>query len=194
MKNQIKRILTVTVVLCCITINSANALEEVNSSLREIINFRQYSSSFASSGQPSQSQFEMLKQQRFERIVYIAFTNSGDNAIAEEDTIVKALNMEYLQIPVDFQNPLAAEFYIFADAMRRYPDKRTLLHCQVNARATAFSFLYRVIYENIPMTQAKQDMNTVWQPSEKWRDFIFAVLKENNLSPMCKGCDWTSAK
>ena len=72
-----------------------------------------------------------LKDAGFERVVYIAFTNSGDNAIAEEDTIVKGLDMEYLQIPVDFMAPLPSEFYVFADAMRRYPDKKTLLHCQV---------------------------------------------------------------
>jgi hypothetical protein len=75
--------------------------------------------------------------------------------------------------------------------MQRNTDKKTLLHCQVNARATAFSFLYRVIYEDVPIAQAKEDMNTVWQPNEVWRDFIFAVMSENDRSPECEGCDWT---
>ena len=167
------------------------ALEDADPALAEITNFRQYSSNFASAGQPTREQFQVLKDSGFERIVYIAFTNSGNNAIPEEDTIVKELGMEYLQIPVDFQTPLPSEFYVFADAMTRYSDKKTLLHCQVNARATAFSFLYRVIYDDVPMAEAKDDMNTVWQPSEQWRNFIFAVLAENDKSPDCAGCDWT---
>ena len=70
-------------------------------------------------------------------------------------------------------------------------DKKTLLHCQVNARATAFSFLYRVLYEEVPVAEAKADMNTVWQPNEVWRDFIFEVMEQSGADPNCEGCDWT---
>jgi len=168
----------------------ANALEEVDPALAAITNFRQYSPVFASAGQPTREQFTTIKENGFERVVYIAFTNNP-NAVADEDTVVKGLGMEYMQIPVDFNNPLPADFYAFADSMRRNTDKKTLLHCQVNARATAFSFLYRVIFENVPVATAKADMNTVWQPNEVWRDFIFTVLAENNISPECPECDWT---
>jgi protein tyrosine phosphatase (PTP) superfamily phosphohydrolase (DUF442 family) len=170
----------------------ALALEDSDPGLDSITNFRQYSPTFASAGQPSREQFQAVRDAGYERVVYIAFTNSGENAIPEEDTIVKELGMEYLQIPVDFMTPLPSEFYVFADAMRRYPGKKTLLHCQVNARATAFSFLYRVIYADVPVAEAKADMNTVWQPYGAWRDFIFAVLKENQISPNCEACDWSS--
>ncbi|MAM71014.1 MAG: phosphatase [Gammaproteobacteria bacterium] len=168
----------------------AYALEEADPALAEITNFRQYSASFASSGQPSREQFQSLADQGFERVVYIAFTNN-DNALSDADRLVKSLGMEYMHVPVDFNNPLPDDFYAFADSMRRNPDKKTLLHCQVNARATAFSFLYRVIYEDVPVAEAKADMNSVWQPNAVWRDFIFAVLEENGISPDCESCDWT---
>lgn len=168
----------------------AYALEEADPVLAEITNFRQYSASFASSGQPSREQFQSLADQGFERVVYIAFTNN-DNALSDADRLVKSLGMEYMHVPVDFNNPLADDFYAFADSMRRNPDKKTLLHCQVNARATAFSFLYRVIYNDVPIAEAKADMNSVWQPNAVWRDFIFAVLEENGISPDCESCDWT---
>ena len=61
----------------------------------------------------------------------------------------------------------------------------------MNARATAFSFLYRVLFEDAPIAEAKADMNTVWQPNEVWRDFIFEVLAENDRDPNCETCDWT---
>jgi len=166
------------------------ALEEPTSKLAAINNFRQYSGSFASSGQPTLEQFQALRENGFQRVIYIAFTNDI-TAVAQEDVIVKGLGMEYMQVPVDFNNPLPGDFYAFAEAMRRETSKKTLLHCQVNARATAFSFLYRVIYEDIPVKKAKADMNTVWQPNQIWRDFIFDILAQNGRSPNCEGCDWS---
>ena len=166
------------------------AVQEVDPALAEITNFRQYSDTFASAGQPTREQFQLLADQGFERIVYIAFTNNN-NAPADADQLVKGLGMEYMHVPVAFDNPLPDDFYAFADSMRRNTGKKTLLHCQVNARATAFSFLYRVLYDDISIVDAKADMNTVWQPNAVWRDFIFEVLDQNDVSPACEGCDWT---
>ncbi|MGA1741559.1 MAG: protein tyrosine phosphatase family protein [Pseudohongiellaceae bacterium] len=173
-----------------IFVNCCFALEDVDPALDEITNFRQYSSSFASSGQPTREQFQTIADNGFERVVYIAFTNN-QNALSDADQLVKSLGMEYMHVPVDFNNPLPDDFYAFADSMQRNTGKKTLLHCQVNARATAFSFLYRVIYEDVPVAEAKADMNTVWQPNAVWRDFIFEILAQNGKSPDCEGCDWT---
>ncbi len=159
--------------------------------LSEISNFREYSPGFASSGQPTQEQLELLKSEGFERIIYIAFTDSG-KAFANEDVIVKELGMDYVQIPVIWDKPSASDFYAFADVMQCYPDKKSLLHCQVNYRASAFSFLYRVLYQDVAVADAKADMNTVWQPDETWRDLIFSILEENGKSAQCDGCDWDS--
>ncbi len=166
------------------------AVEEADPALAEIVNFRQYSDTFASAGQPTREQFQAIADAGFERIVYIAFTNN-QNAVPDADQVVKGLGMEYMHVPVDFSNPLPADFYAFADSMQRDTDKKTLLHCQVNARATAFSFLYRVIYDDVPVAEAKADMNTVWQPNEVWRDFIFEVMAQNDIDPHCAECDWT---
>ena len=171
----------------------AFAVEPTDPTLADISNFRQYSATFASSGQPTKDQFSAIAENGFERIVYIAFTNNT-NALPDADQVVKGLGMEYMHIPVTWDNPLSSDFYAFADSLRRDTDKKTLLHCQVNARATAFSFLYRVIYEGVDIAEAKADMNTVWQPNETWRDFIVAVLVENGMSPECEDCDWTPSQ
>ena len=172
---------------------NAFAVEPTDPTLADITNFRQYSATFASSGQPTKDQFSAIAENGFERIVYIAFTNNT-NALPDADQVVKGLGMEYMHIPVTWDNPLSSDFYAFADSLRRDTDKKTLLHCQVNARATAFSFLYRVIYEGVDIAEAKADMNTVWQPNETWRDFIVAVLAENGMSSECEDCDWTPSQ
>jgi protein tyrosine phosphatase (PTP) superfamily phosphohydrolase (DUF442 family) len=162
-------------------------------SLDEILNYREYSSSFASAGQPSAEQLALVRDEGFERVVYIAFSTDG-NAIANEDKLVRDLGMEYVHIPVVFSSPTVSDFEIFASVMQRDADKKTLLHCQVNARASAFSFLYRVLYEDAPMAQAKADMNTVWEPNPTWRQFVFDVLAAHGKSPDCDGCDWEIAE
>lgn len=187
-------------VACCLASPLASAqpgetdvpshLQAEEASVNEVYNLRQYSTNFASAGQPTQEQLGALKEAGYERIVYIAFTNNR-NAIADEDILVKNLGMDYLHIPVDWEAPLPQDFYVFADAMQRNPDRKTLLHCQVNARASAFSFLYRVIYEDVDVATAKADMNTIWQPNTTWRNFIFDVLAEHDISAECPDCDWT---
>ena len=178
---------TVAVVLALCGINATAFAAE----LSEISNFREYSPSFSSSGQPTQEQIALLESEGFERIIYIAFSDSGE-AFANEDVIVKELGMEYVHIPVIWDKPTASDFYAFADVMQRYPDKKSLLHCQVNYRASAFSFLYRVLYQDVPVAEAKADMNSVWQPDETWRDLIFSILEENGKSAQCDGCNWDS--
>lgn len=187
---MIKNILMLASAMLVSTNIIAADLTPANATLAGITNFREYSDTFASAGQPTLEQFSAVRDAGYERVVYIAFTNNP-NAVANADQVVKGLGMDYLHIPVDWNNPSKRDFYAFADAMQRAPDMKTLLHCQVNARATAFSFLYRVIYEDVPVATAKADMNTVWQPNETWRDLIFAVLEENGKSAECEGCDWT---
>ena len=180
-----KKSMAVVLVLCGV------ATTAIAAELSDISNFREYSSGFASSGQPTQEQLELLKSEGFERIIYIAFSDSG-KAVANEDVIVKDLGMEYVQIPVIWDKPSASDFYAFADVMQRYPDKKSLLHCQINYRASAFSFLYRVLYQDVPVAEAKADMNSVWQPDEIWRELIFSIMEENGKSAQCGGCDWDS--
>ncbi len=165
------------------------ALPVAASSLTDISNYRDYTATYSSSGQPSAEQLELLQAEGFERIIYLAFTTSG-TALAKEDEIVKGLGMEYIHVAVDFDNPTASDFYTFVALMQREPGKKTLLHCQVNFRASSFSFLYRVLYQDVPMDDAKVDMDTVWAPNETWQNLIFSILQENGRSPDCDFCSW----
>jgi len=157
--------------------------------LSDISNYREYSSVYSSSGQPTKEQLVLLKDAGFERIIYLAFSNNHD-ALTDEDVVVKQLGMDYIHIPVTWEQPTASDFYAFAGSMQREPDRKTLLHCQVNFRASAFSFLYRVLYQDVPITDAKDDMDSVWLPNKTWRDLIFGILEENGESPYCDECLW----
>ncbi len=159
--------------------------------LDEIANYRDYSEVLSSSGQPSESQLRALKDAGFERIVFLAFSDSH-GSIANEDSQVEKLGMEFVHVPVDWEAPSKADFYLFAGAIERELHKKTLIHCQVNFRASAFSFLYRVLYNDVDMGDAKKDLDSVWVPNETWRNFIFSILEENGRSPHCDTCLWNA--
>ena len=161
--------------------------------LSEIKNFRQYDQTFSSSGQPSKEQLAAVAEAGYERIIYVAYSDH-DNSLPKEDRIVKNLNMEYVHIPVEWSRPTKSDFYLFAAVMELAPEKRTLLHCQVNWRASAFSFLYRVLHRDVSVAEAKKDLNAVWTPDEKWTQLILDVLADNNIDANCQGCDWTPGK
>lgn len=161
-----------------------------NAELADIPNFREYSDSLSSSGQPTKGQLQDAWVGGFERVIYLAFSDH-DTSLENEDRIAKELGMEYINIPVNWGSPTASDFDLFAGVMQSSPDKRTLVHCQVNFRASAFSFLYRVIYEGVPIAKAKADMNSVWTPNSTWTRFVHDVLGQHDISPECEGCDWT---
>ena len=159
-------------------------------SVGDIVNYREYSERLSSSGQPTASQFPAVGEAGFERVVFLAYTDH-EESVPHEDRIVSELGIDYVQIPVDWEAPSSSDFNAFAGVMQRGPGKKTLVHCQVNFRASAFSFLYRVLFEDADMAQAKADLDSVWVPNDTWRRFIFDVLEENGRSPHCDACLWS---
>ncbi len=181
---MVQKLVFILLVLVACPFASANDLSEVS-------NYRQYSELFSSSGQPSAEQLAVAAEQGFERVIYLAFTDN-ETAIEDEDRVVKQLGMDYVHIPVDFDDPTLADFKMFAAIMGQDNSVKTLLHCQVNFRASTFSFLYRVAVQGVPILEAKDDLDGVWAPNEIWFRFIRSVLADYELSPACKDCDWGS--
>jgi recombinational DNA repair protein (RecF pathway) len=61
----------------------------------------------------------------------------------------------------------------------------------VNFRASSFSFLYRVLYADVPLSETKDALDSVWIPNGTWRAFLFEVLEENGVDPDCDACLWS---
>ena len=171
------------------TLLCASWLHASEHSLSALTNFRAYSERLASSGQPAAEHLTLLRDAGFERIVYLAYTDS-QGALANEDQLAEQLGMEYAQVPVNWDAPLKRDFYTFAAILNQAPELRTLVHCQVNFRASTFSFLYRVLHRDVPLDIAKRDLESVWVPNETWQALIFEVLGENGVDPDCDACIW----
>ena len=157
--------------------------------LEDISNYREYSAVFASSGQPKIEEIPLLAKEGFRQVIYLAFT-TNQTAIPGEDNLVIENGMAYVHVPVDFENPTLKHFQLVAGVLQNDPGLKTLLHCQINLRASTFSFLYRTIMLKIPMAQAKADLDAIWVPDKVWYKFIVDTLAHYGMSADCPDCDW----
>lgn len=154
------------------------------------VNFIEYQKGFASSGQPTAAQLGTLAEAGFERIIYLAFSDHK-GSLEGLDRHAETAGLEFVQIPVVWDAPSASDYQLFSAVMQASQDRSTLVHCQVNYRASAFSFLHRVITLGVPVAEAKADMNRIWTPTAEWNAFLFKVLEAHDIDAQCDGCDWT---
>lgn len=160
------------------------------SELDDVINFRAYSETLASSGQPTADQLEKIRDAGYQRVIYLAYTDS-EGALEHEGQLAERLGMEFYNVPVEWEAPKRSDFQAFAAILNQSPDVPTLVHCQVNFRASSFSFLYRVLYAGVPISEAKDALDSVWIPNPTWTKFLFDVLEESGVDPDCDECLWS---
>ena len=131
-------------------------------------------------GQPDAATLATLGEQGFELVVNLAPpTNQG--AVADEGKLVAEDGPTYVNIPVSWQQPTYEDFELFSAVMNGARDRKVLVHCQLNMRASAFTFLYRVIHEGVPPEEAMKALSAVWIPKDQWATFTADVLARNNI-------------
>jgi protein tyrosine phosphatase (PTP) superfamily phosphohydrolase (DUF442 family) len=141
----------------------------------EPANFVQWRPGLASSAQPSAIYLARVKALGYDAVINLAPPQSH-GSIPSEGAIVEGQGVRYLNIPVDFRRPTAEDFRTFVEEMQRRPHENLLVHCQVNMRASAFVFLYRVIHENAPVDETAAKLTGVWIPDRVWKKFIDDTL------------------
>jgi protein tyrosine phosphatase (PTP) superfamily phosphohydrolase (DUF442 family) len=148
----------------------------METTLAEIYNFRMLGGSIGTSGQPAKGQFRIIRDAEFEAVINLALPTS-DNAVADEGAIVTELGMCYVHLPVDFKAPGSQDFDTFCRLMGSFEGRRIFVHCAANMRVSAFLFLYRVLYQDAGLKEAKQDLHAIWQPDTVWSGFLERELK-----------------
>jgi protein tyrosine phosphatase (PTP) superfamily phosphohydrolase (DUF442 family) len=143
------------------------------------LNFIEAAPGLATSGMPSRDQFESIAAARFDMIVNLAPEDSL-GAHEDEDDVVRSLGMRYAALPIDFRKPSPADYERFAAIMNARPtDARTLVHCQLNMRASSFVFLYRVIELGEPVDSAYDSVLAIWRPNAAWSGFMRGTLRRH---------------
>jgi len=144
------------------------------------VNYVVASERLHTSGQPESEQLSTLADRGFELVINLAPPTSR-NAIATEGQLVTATGASYLNIPVDWQAPAYADFELFSGVLNQAGDRQVLIHCMVNYRASLFTFLYRVVHEQVPAAEAYEAVKQVWEPEDQWLRFADMVLERHEI-------------
>jgi protein tyrosine phosphatase (PTP) superfamily phosphohydrolase (DUF442 family) len=145
------------------------------------INFVAVTARLHTAGQPTQAQLATLQSKGYGFIINLA-TPASASAIPEEGSLIARTGISYLNIPVDFKNPTYDDFELFSNILRQAGSRRVLVHCQVNKRASVFTFLYRVVHERAAPDEAWKHVASIWEPEPQWNSFIRMVLKRHAIA------------
>lgn len=144
-------------------------------------NVVQISPRLVTSGQPTAAALSRLAEQGFGAVIYLAPTTSSD-AVAGEAEIVRKQGLEFINIPIEFGNPTDADFHAFIAAMVRLSDRKVLVHCQVNMRASTMTFLYRTIVGHEKPELAYESVARVWSPRGPWKSLMVTQLQKAGIA------------
>lgn len=133
------------------------------------------------SGQPSAAALAQLKALGFDAVIYLAPPTVHD-AVRDEQLIVTRQGLAFINIPIRFDHPTEADFATFAAVLGALADRKVLVHCQVNMRASAMVFLYRSVVLKEPPQQAQEAMARVWSPDGAWRALLQGQLREHQIA------------
>lgn len=133
------------------------------------------------SGQPSAAWLATLAQQGFEAVIYLAPPTVGD-AVREEPLIVGKQGLIWANLPIRFDRPADADYEAFAALLKGLRNKKVLVHCQVNMRASTLTFIYRVLAEKADPQLAWDAVSKVWTPQGPWKALMLERLRKSGVS------------
>jgi protein tyrosine phosphatase (PTP) superfamily phosphohydrolase (DUF442 family) len=135
------------------------------------LNYADISARIGTAGMPTRRQFASIASAGYRVVVNLA-PSSAMGSHADEAALVSACGMAYDHLPVDFAAPTTANYARFVALMSKHGDRRVLVHCQLNMRASVFVYPYRVLKLGRDTDHACEAVQRVWQPSRQWRELI----------------------
>ena len=150
-------------------------------SVGEIINFRAISDTLGTAGQPARQQFADIRAAGYDLVINLAMPDSR-SALPDEAAVVAAQGMEYVHIPVVWENPAESDLERFFEVMLANQEKRTFVHCALNMRVSVFVCLYRVLHQGVPLVVAEEALLKIWQPDAVWSGFMLESLARHGLT------------
>ena len=157
-----------------------NTIEPTTDPIAAILNYLPLSPLIGTAGQPTGDQLAALRQAGYDVVINLA-TPASSNAQPDEASLVTALGMTYVPIPVVWQRPTLEDLSAFFAALDSLPDRKLFIHCALNYRVSTFMYLYRVIRLGVPHETAVWEMLSIWEPDEIWSQLIADAFEFHGL-------------
>jgi uncharacterized protein (TIGR01244 family) len=136
----------------------------------KITNYIKINEKLSTSGQPTKKQFKKIAKAGFEVVINLAMHNKG--ALKEEDKIVSKNGMLYIHIPVTWKKPERERLKLFYEIFHtlEQSNKKVLIHCILNHRASVFLYKYNRDYLGKKRTDLIAPKG--YTPNKVWRALI----------------------
>ena len=154
--------------------------QENNETQLNGVNFVKVSDRIDTSGQPPKELLENFADKKYDLVINLA-PPLAKGSVLEEGGLVAQSGTKYVNIPVDWKNPTEQDFNFFSAVLNTTGHNKVLVHCQINMRGSLFTFLYRVVHENIDPSQAHEKMTLVWEPTDQWLKFAQSILDKHKI-------------
>lgn len=151
------------------------------SELAEIHNWAVVSDRLVTGGQPTETQVQVLARHGFQVIINLGLLDPR-YCLPDERGLAKRLNMQYYQIPVDFESPNEEDLTRFFELLLTHLGDKVFVHCAANYRVSSFVSLYALKYLNWRLDEATDFLSSVWQPNPVWRRFIEDSCRRLNVA------------
>ena len=151
------------------------------SELTDICNWAVVSDRLVTGGQPTETQMRLLALDGFQVIINLGLLDPR-YCLPDEGGLAKRLNMEYHQIPVDFESPSEEDLTRFFELMLTHARNKVFVHCAANYRVSSFVSLYALKHLNWRLDEATDFLFSVWQPNPVWRRFIEDSCRRLNVA------------
>lgn len=137
--------------------------------IEDIKNFIQVHEMLGTAGQPTESQFREIAAAKYQVVINLGLLDPK-YCLPDEAGLVSGLGMEYHHIPVVFDRPKVSDFDRFVEVMESARGRKTLVHCALNWRVSAFVGLWGE--RSLGWSRAISDahMRTFWKPDAVWTD------------------------
>lgn len=121
----------------------------------------------------------MIADEGYEVVINLA-VHDGDNALLDEGNLVASLGMSYINIPVPFDEPTADHLKTFVGLMDVLADKKVWVHCEVNARVSAFMYQYLTLVRQVAASEASSPLLLKWRTrmDDVWEEFLEITADE----------------
>lgn len=145
--------------------------------MNKILNYVKINELISTSGQPKIEELELIANEGFEVVINLAVSTTS-NALENEDKIVSSLNMSYIHIPVDFENPKISDLKLFLNILQALGANKVWIHCAKNYRVSAFMYVYHKYILHTPFEQIDLSIFDMWQPSLVWQELMKVQLED----------------
>ena len=139
--------------------------------MNKILNYVKINELISTSGQLKIEELELIANEGFEVVINLAVPTTS-NALENEDKIVSSLNMSYIHIPVDFENPKISDLKLFLNLLQALGANKVWVHCALNYRVSAFMYVYHKYILKSPFENIDLSIFEEWSPPKIWQDLM----------------------